>query len=131
MDVNWTPLPVPWAVQAADRIPKQRYYDPEFYALENEKFWPRVWQMACRLEEIPKPGDFVEYEILDESDHRGAPRRRERAGLPQRLPPPRGEAGGRQRIPAYLRVPLPRLVLGNRRTQHLRAAAPRRSTSTT
>jgi glycine betaine catabolism A len=66
-DVNWTPLPVPWAVQTADRIPKQRYYDPDFYALENEMFWPRVWQMACRLEEIPKPGDFVEYEILDES----------------------------------------------------------------
>jgi phenylpropionate dioxygenase-like ring-hydroxylating dioxygenase large terminal subunit len=65
--VNWTPLPVPWAVQAVDRIPKQRYYDPEFYALENELFWPRVWQMACRLEEIPKPGDFVEYEILDQS----------------------------------------------------------------
>ena len=64
---DWTPLPVPWAVQAADRIPKQRYYDPEFYALENELFWPRVWQMACRLEEIPNPGDFVEYEILDQS----------------------------------------------------------------
>jgi glycine betaine catabolism A len=64
---NWTPLPVPWAVQAPDRIPKQRYYDPEFYALEAEMFWPRVWQMACRLEEIPKVGDFVEYEILDES----------------------------------------------------------------
>ena len=29
--------------------------------------WPRVWQMACRLEEIPKVGDFVEYEILDDS----------------------------------------------------------------
>jgi glycine betaine catabolism A len=66
-NVNWTPLPVPWAVQAADRIPKQRYYDPEFYALEAEMFWPRVWQMACRLEEIPKQGDFVEYEILDQS----------------------------------------------------------------
>ena len=66
-EVNWTPLPVPWAVQTADRIPKQRYYDPEFYALENEMFWPRVWQMACRLEEIPKTGDFVEYEILDQS----------------------------------------------------------------
>ncbi len=65
--VDWTPLPVPWAVQAVDRIPKQRYYDPEFYALENELFWPRVWQMACRLEELPKPGDFVEYEILDQS----------------------------------------------------------------
>ncbi|WP_264993000.1 aromatic ring-hydroxylating oxygenase subunit alpha, partial [Mycobacterium montefiorense] len=64
---NWTALPVPWAVQAADRIPKQRYYDPDFYALEAEMLWPRVWQMACRLEEIPKPGDYVEYEILDES----------------------------------------------------------------
>lgn len=58
---------VPWAVRTADRIPKQRYYDPEFYALEAEMLWPRVWQMACRLEEIPKPGDFVEYEILDQS----------------------------------------------------------------
>lgn len=66
-DVNWTPLAVPWAVEKPDRIPKQRYYDPDFYALENEMFWPRVWQMACRLEEIPKPGDFVEYEILDQS----------------------------------------------------------------
>src|SRR6185312_3162585 len=64
---NGTPLPVPWAVATADRIPKQRYYDPEFYALEAETLWPRVWQMACRLEEIPKPGDFVEYEILDQS----------------------------------------------------------------
>ena len=35
--------------------------------MENELFWPRVWQMACRLEEIPEPGDFVEYEILDQS----------------------------------------------------------------
>lgn len=67
IDVNGTPLPVPWAVATPDRIPKQRYYDPDFYALENEMFWPRVWQMACRLEEIAKPGDFVEYEILDQS----------------------------------------------------------------
>lgn len=62
---DWTPLPVPWAVQTPDRIPKQRYYDPAFYALETELLWPRVWQMACRRN--PKPGDFVEYEILDES----------------------------------------------------------------
>jgi phenylpropionate dioxygenase-like ring-hydroxylating dioxygenase large terminal subunit len=64
---EWTALPVPWAVQRTDRIPKQRYYDPEFFALEAELFWPRVWQMACRLEEIPNPGDFAEYEILDQS----------------------------------------------------------------
>ena len=66
-DTRWTALPVPWAVERPDRIPKQRYYDPEFYALEAELLWPRVWQMACRLEEIPQPGDFVEYQILDQS----------------------------------------------------------------
>ena len=58
---------VPWAVRTPDRIPKQRYYDPEFYAAEAELLWPKVWQMACRLEELPNPGDFVEYEILDQS----------------------------------------------------------------
>ena len=58
---------VPFAVELADRIPKERYFDADFYQLEAEQLWPRVWQMACRLEEIPGPGDFVEYEILDQS----------------------------------------------------------------
>src|SRR4030095_14407088 len=40
---------------------------PDFYALEAEQLWARVWQMACRLEEIPEPFDFVEYEFLDQS----------------------------------------------------------------
>jgi phenylpropionate dioxygenase-like ring-hydroxylating dioxygenase large terminal subunit len=35
--------------------------------MEAELLWPRVWQMACRLEEIPGPRDFVEYQILDQS----------------------------------------------------------------
>ena len=46
---------------------KERYFDPDFYRLECELLWPRVWQMACRLEEIPQPHDFVEYEFLDQS----------------------------------------------------------------
>lgn len=50
-----------------DRVPKQRYYDPDFFQLEVERLWPRVWQMACRLEEIPRPHDFVDYEFLDQS----------------------------------------------------------------
>src|SRR2546423_6298807 len=65
--VGWSPLPVPYAIEVPDRAPKERYYDPDFYQLEVERLWPRVWQMACRLEEIPEPGDFVEYEILDQS----------------------------------------------------------------
>jgi len=58
---------VPHAIKRPDLIPAKRYYDPDFYALECERLWPRVWQMACRLEEIPKPGDFVVYDILDQS----------------------------------------------------------------
>jgi phenylpropionate dioxygenase-like ring-hydroxylating dioxygenase large terminal subunit len=58
---------VPYAVEFPDRAPKARYFDPDFYQMEVELLWPRVWQMACRLEEIPQPGDFVEYQILDQS----------------------------------------------------------------
>ena len=60
-------MSVPHAVEVPDQIPKERYYAPDFYALEAEQLWPRVWQMACRLEEIPAPRDFTEYEILDQS----------------------------------------------------------------
>lgn len=58
---------VPFVVDVPDQIRTERYYDPEFFSLEAELLWPRVWQMACRLEEIPEPGDFVEYENLDQS----------------------------------------------------------------
>ncbi len=50
-----------------DRVRKERYFDADFYQMEVERLWPRVWQMACRLEEIPEPRDFVEYQILDQS----------------------------------------------------------------
>jgi phenylpropionate dioxygenase-like ring-hydroxylating dioxygenase large terminal subunit len=64
---KWSALPVPFAIDVPDRVPKERYYDPDFYRMESELLWSRVWQMACRLEEIPRPGDFAEYEILDQS----------------------------------------------------------------
>ena len=52
-------------------------------------------------------------------DHRGAGGQRNRAGVPQCMPPSRGQAGGRQRKSAHLRLPIPRLVLGHRRPQQL------------
>jgi phenylpropionate dioxygenase-like ring-hydroxylating dioxygenase large terminal subunit len=55
---------VPFPITNPERIPTQRYYDEEFYRLECELLWPRVWQMACRLEEIPEVGDWIEYKIL-------------------------------------------------------------------
>ena len=67
VDRKWSALPVPFAIEVPDRARKERYFDPGFYQLEAELLWSRVWQMACRLEEIPQPDDFVEYEILDQS----------------------------------------------------------------
>ncbi|TAL01540.1 MAG: aromatic ring-hydroxylating dioxygenase subunit alpha [Rhodospirillaceae bacterium] len=58
---------VPLQVTNPERIPARRYYDEEFYKLECERVWPHVWQMACRLEEIPQVGDWIEYKILDKS----------------------------------------------------------------
>ena len=62
-----TMLPVPFAMELPDRVPKERYFDPAFFELEVERLWSRVWQMAARLEEIPNPGDYVEYELLHQS----------------------------------------------------------------
>jgi phenylpropionate dioxygenase-like ring-hydroxylating dioxygenase large terminal subunit len=67
VDQQRSALPVLHAIEQPDRIPKARYFDPDFFAMEAEMLWPRVWQMACRLEEIPNAHDFVEYEILDQS----------------------------------------------------------------
>jgi nitrite reductase/ring-hydroxylating ferredoxin subunit len=63
------PKTTPSALQITDpeRIPVQRYFDEAFYRLECERLWPRVWQMACRLEQIPNLGDWTEYRILDKS----------------------------------------------------------------
>ncbi len=48
-------------------VPAERYYSREFFELEKKHLWPKVWQMAAREEEIPYPGDFVEYEIVGQS----------------------------------------------------------------
>lgn len=46
-------------------IPRARYLDPDFQRLEHERLWPRVWQMACREEQIAEPGQVVVYEVGD------------------------------------------------------------------
>lgn len=58
---------IPFQITNPERIPVQRYFDEDFYKLECEHLWPRVWQMACRLEQIQNVGDWIEYKILDRS----------------------------------------------------------------
>jgi len=50
-----------------DYVPAADYISRAFLERENVGLWPRVWQMACREEEIPRVGDFYTYDILDES----------------------------------------------------------------
>lgn len=45
-------------------IPKERYMCPDFAKLEAEKLWRKVWQVACREEEIREVGDYIEYQIV-------------------------------------------------------------------
>ena len=44
-------------------VPVERYISREFFDLEVERLWKRVWQMACREEELPNVGDHLIYEI--------------------------------------------------------------------
>ena len=134
MDKKWSALPVPYAIEDLDRVRKERYFDPDFYQMEAELLWPRVWQMACRLEEIPNVGDCRRVRNPRPVGDRH-PHRRGRAGLPQRLPSPRGAPGpGQGFSPGWIRLPVPRLVLRDRRPQHpgdatgrvLRAQSPTR-----
>ena len=58
---------VPHRISDPELIPAIRYHDPAFFELEKEKLWPHVWQMACRLEEIPEVGDYTLYNVLQHS----------------------------------------------------------------
>lgn len=53
--------------QGATRISPQNYLSPEFAKLETARLWPRVWQVACREEDIPKSGDYIVYNVGDET----------------------------------------------------------------
>lgn len=56
---RWTnPLP-----EKALTVPVSRYTSREFHDLEVEKVWKKVWQMACRVEDILEPGQYVKYDI--------------------------------------------------------------------
>jgi nitrite reductase/ring-hydroxylating ferredoxin subunit len=79
-------------------IPMERYISRAWHDLEMEHMWKRVWQMACRDDDIPNIGDSIVYDIGDVSLivvrttdgvrayhnsclHRGRPLRLERGSL--------------------------------------------------
>lgn len=50
-----------------ESLAAERYVSQEFFDREVALMWPRVWQMACREEEVSQPGDVVVYDIVGRS----------------------------------------------------------------
>lgn len=44
-------------------LPYARYTSQAFFDLEMKRLWPRVWQWACREENIANVGDYVTYDV--------------------------------------------------------------------
>jgi nitrite reductase/ring-hydroxylating ferredoxin subunit len=45
----------------------ERYISKDYHDKEVERLWMKVWQFACREEEIPEPGDHIRYDIAGRS----------------------------------------------------------------
>lgn len=48
-------------------ISTERYTSHDYQALERERVWMKVWQIAGRADELPNPGDWKTYTIFDQS----------------------------------------------------------------
>lgn len=48
-------------------IPTDQYTSREYAQRERDAIWMRVWQVAGRAEDLPKPGDWKKYDIQDQS----------------------------------------------------------------
>ncbi len=70
LDTDARPVPEVLRWQSARelptaRVPIERYTSRAFHDLEVERVWKKVWQFACREEEIPEVGDHTLYRIAD------------------------------------------------------------------
>ena len=84
-------------------LPLARYTDPEFFALEREHLWKKVWTIAGHTSELPAAGSYKTIDVVgapivvvrgedgevraffNSCRHRGAPVVREPCGTERRL----------------------------------------------
>jgi phenylpropionate dioxygenase-like ring-hydroxylating dioxygenase large terminal subunit len=48
-------------------IPVQAYISEDYVRAERDKLWRKVWQQVGRVEDLPKAGSYLTYDILDDS----------------------------------------------------------------
>ena len=58
---------VNWEFMGDADLPVAAYTSREWHELEKEKVWKRVWQMACREDDVPNVGDTLRYDICESS----------------------------------------------------------------
>jgi nitrite reductase/ring-hydroxylating ferredoxin subunit len=51
----------------AEIHPVDAYISQDYARAERDKLWRKVWLQAGRVEDIPEVGDFITYDILDDS----------------------------------------------------------------
>ncbi len=47
------------------KIPNEIFFSKDYHDLEVEKLWKRVWQYACREEDLPNIGNYIVYDIAE------------------------------------------------------------------
>jgi len=66
-DVQETVQTPPEALSEPLTIGTEAYLSEEYARAERDKLWAKVWQQAGRVEELPEVGDYLTYDILDDS----------------------------------------------------------------
>src|SRR5271169_2911013 len=67
------PVDIASLVQTAEELTEpvtigpEAYISEEYARQEREKLWRKVWLQAGRVEEIPEVGNYLTYDILDDS----------------------------------------------------------------
>ncbi len=83
------------SISGTEPISYEDSISPDFYELEREAIFKRAWLNVGRVEQLPRNGSYFTKELAVARTSviivRGQGRRG--AGLPQRLPPPRQQAG--------------------------------------
>jgi len=60
-------------VQSADQLEKpvtigrEAYVSADYARAERERLWRKSWLQAGRVEDIPEPGNFITYDIMEDS----------------------------------------------------------------
>jgi phenylpropionate dioxygenase-like ring-hydroxylating dioxygenase large terminal subunit len=48
-------------------VTNEAFTSEEYFKAEKEKLWPKIWQVVGRVEEIPAVGDYITYDIIDDT----------------------------------------------------------------